>query len=635
VIGWAIWALLTLLALAASYVLACAAYGDRPTGDRAVVTLLIAHVLILTPLLVLGLLGLLRAPLLAPACVVLFGVAATLGLRHAGKARMAERLRADLAAPRRLFAQAWHEREPMVAALALGAAAFGVSILLVWIFRSWNYDGTVYHVPLTAHFIQDGRVLDLDTHSPWIGGYPFNLELLAVWNCIFQRDNRLDDAPQLSFALLGAAVVAAWVRRLGGSRPLAAGLGASFLVLPPVLLQMSSNQVDIACAALLTTAAYFMSFGNQRRDRWMALLAFGMYAGTKFTGLLHLLLLSPWLIGRLSLEIARTERKLRTAADMLLSIGALAGLSAWKYLDNAVKWGNPTYPFSLTVPLLDKTLPGYIDATRVYGAPPGSTGTFWAAPGDFRRMIASWMDSAPQLWPDVRTGGFGPAFRYLLLWCALLVAVRAFFPGQFRRVLPVGVLFVAALVVPAASWPRYTLAAASAALIAFAIVHEWARVRWLQRLGTALLVGLVAAGAYAVPKNLWKDREFYMWPAHFEPLLRAATEERRTAQVVNWLWPADWAARRETELRSGDVVVYDESADFISEYFTHDYRTNVGFVSSAGHAGDYLQRVLGRRARWIGVTAGSEAEAALLGAGAELLFAAPRTSSVIYRWSDP
>lgn len=86
--------------------------------------------------------------------------------------------------------------------------------------------------------------------------------------------------------------------------------------------------------------------------------------------------------------------------------------------------------------------------------------------------------------------------------------------------------------------------------------------------------------------------------------------------VANW---EPWlAAKRDQELRPGDVVVYDEGVSFLSDFFSPDFRTRVEFVSS-DDAAAFLARVQADQARWVAVRTATPAEAALRLAGATFL----------------
>jgi hypothetical protein len=186
------------------------------------------------------------------------------------------------------------------------------------------------------------------------------------------------------------------------------------------------------------------------------------------------------------------------------------------------------------------------------------------------------------------------------------------------------------ITLPGCDPPEGHIGAACAGLVAFALVRAWVPNRLAKFALSAALLYLSVKGAHTTYDAIASKPDYYQWPKHFRHLLKASPHERQVTRVVDWLWPVEWARARETEIGRAGVIVYDESGDFISEFFTRDYHTKVGFVSSTS-AKDYVQRVRDRKARWAGVTRGSAAEAELRAAGAEFLFHAPRTVTALYR----
>ena len=88
-------------------------------------------------------------------------------------------------------------------------------------------------------------------------------------------------------------------------------------------------------------------------------------------------------------------------------------------------------------------------------------------------MVRSWYTVPPPsaMRPDVRVGGFGPLFRFCTLPCLLLVAMSSAFGRRVADGVSVLGLFLLALLVPDAWWPRFTLCAAAAALAALTLVQ--------------------------------------------------------------------------------------------------------------------------------------------------------------------
>ncbi len=629
--GWIVWVIETLMCLGAGWLVAAALYPDRTVLHRLISLLLVAPSLLLVAMQALGLVGLLRPVPLGLVAPVLFAVPSVLALRRLGRERARALLRSDLGAPARLFRDAWREKEPAILLLPLAAAVLLFASLLVYVYKSWTWDPSWYHVPITSYAIQMGSLDWIETSVPWTQSHPKNVELLAAWNCIFPLDNRLDDSSQLPFAVLGAAVVAAWAHEAGARKSFAAGAGAAWVLLPPVFLQVWSTHVDVACGAFFAAAVFFLRERPLARDRWMCLLALGLYAGSKMTGLFHLLMLVPWVAVRGGLELWRAPgERWRRAGDMVLSVLALMAVGSFKYFQNLWHRGNPLWAFKVKVPLLGHELPGLFDPASFYGTPPGQSPLFFGATGALGQLLRSWYVEVPTFWPDVRTGGFGPVWAWLLLPCLGLVALELVRPSAWRRNLPLLALFVLSLMVQATWWPRFILGASVAGLVALGVVHAHLLRGLLRPLLSLAFVGLTAFTFYQGARAQVRQVDLFMYGRHFERALRASPEERATLQVVNWLWPEPWGQLRERELQPGDVITYDQSVYFLSEFFNHDYSTRVEYVPT-----DDVRLWWGRinelKPRWVGVAQGSLAEQVLRQQGAEFLFQPPTSGIHLYR----
>jgi hypothetical protein len=451
--------------------------------------------------------------------------------------------------------------------------------------------------------------------------------MFSLWNCIFQRDNRLDDSAQLPFLLLGAVVVAAWARRVGASRPLSVAVGATWIALPPVFLQAHSTHVDVIWHTFFAAAVFFLLSWPTRRDRWLGFTAWGLFLGSKYTGLFHLGLLSPLIFARLVYEVWQQprDRRLARVGDIGASFLWVLVLGGHKYIQNAVNAGNPMWPFILRVKSLGLELPGIADPATAYGAAAEEGASFFGAPNAFRHMLTTWLNDDPFFCPDVGEGGFGPVFRWLLVPCVIAVAIDLLRGRNWRRSALVVVLFVQTLQVPYAQLPRFVLAAASAALVAFAMVHSQTRSRWVRTLFSLALVALTWRG--------YEDayRGFIVYPRYFAES-RATDPVTRTAMKIDtFLWPREWALLREQELNEGDVLAYDESVHFLGELWNHDLDARVVYVPSTLPPDAYLARVRELRAKWVAIQAGSAHEAALRAAGAEFLFQAPVSTMLMFR----
>ncbi|MEZ4411124.1 MAG: hypothetical protein R3A52_32280 [Polyangiales bacterium] len=624
--GWLVWLALSALGLAASYVVAAAVWPEKGALDRFITAMVVDSGLILLAIHLCGFASRLEPVTLGVVSTMIFGGAIAASLRFTTPAAVRAAFVRDLGSPARMLHDAWRDREPAIGTLVPAALAVGTTALMIWWYRSWTWDPVWYHVPKTSLAIQTQSLRWLDIPNIWTQGNPANLELLAVWNCIFQRDNRLDDSSQWPFLFVGAAVIAAWCRRVGASRPVSAAAGAVWIAMPPVYLQAHSTHADVAWNALFTAAIYFTVAGPERRGRWMGFLCWGLFLGMKYTGLFHIALWSPYLLALGAVEVYRQPagQRLRRALDVVAS-GLFAGLlGCFKYLQNLINAHNPMWPFNLRVRSLGLHFYGPSDPGQEYGAGAGGSPTFFGAPHAFEDLISSWYNANPFYCPDVRSGGFGPVFRWLLLFCVVALAFDVLRGRNWRRALLPLALFIEALQVPVPYMTRFVLAAGSASLVLFAIVHT--DTRW--RLGRlALSVALVALTAHGYDEGY---RGYIVHPRYYDRARSVDAATRSALQIDTFLWPTEWGVARERETRGG-VLAYDEGVHFLNDLFNHDFSSRVLYVSTRQPVAQYLARIHALRPRWVGVTRGTAAERALIDEGAEFLFQTPDSPMAMYR----
>ena len=195
--GWIVWIIESALCLVASYAAAVAVYPDRSVLDRFILAMVVDTGLILLAIHLCGFVHQLYPAPLAVVATLLSGAVLYASHRATKPGVFAGCLRSDLGAPARLVADTIREREVSVATIVPAALAFGTCAVMVWYYRSWTWDPVWYHVPKTSLVIQEHSLRWLEIPNIWTQGNPANLELLAVWNCIFPRDNRFDDSAQL------------------------------------------------------------------------------------------------------------------------------------------------------------------------------------------------------------------------------------------------------------------------------------------------------------------------------------------------------------------------------------------------------------------------------------------------------
>lgn len=594
----------TLVPAVAGYALSVRFFRDRGVFDRLLVAIMsFVSLIVVTFLLADQLRPIGPVSLFLISTIGSIGVLKWLSVKGTGLREVLAQLREDLRVPKRLWADTLETKEPTVLLIIPALLILGWCVFMVLFFRSWGWDVLMFHTTITNTIVQDGSLAFMDTGFHQARGYPRNVHLLAAWSGFFLGNTALDDAPQLPFGLIGMLVSAAWARRFGASRALATGLGAAWLCFSPVFLQLPSVHVDVACAALLGTGAYFSAFSLEKRDRWASAMAFGLYLGTKHTGSFHLAMYAPILVGRALWELKGSTSRGAVFLDQVGSAALLLLLGGHKYLQNALVMGNPAWPFKMTVPLFG-ALPGENDASTQYGGPAGGRAAFFGIPGEWDRFVFQLTEwNRAVYWPDLRDGYLGIAFTCVALPC-LFLALGAVVSRE-RRWQPLGLWFlvVAAIGVPSAFWPRYSMGTSIAGVAAIGLVWAWAPWR------AAKVALSLATTAFFFTSVFFCLRELstnvnYAWPAMLTQAPGWTTVERATKQVAPWNWPEAQLRLMNEKFAAGDVVTWDDTVPFPGELFTWDLRTRLVYVRSRPELGTLVERVKAKKPRFSIVAAG-------------------------------
>lgn len=326
------------------------------------------------------------------------------------------------------------ENLPLVLAGVIGLTVACAAARLLPI---WQWDALGYHLPYVAFALQDGTLASVPPDVPYLSTYPHVVEWFFIaWRAMLP-DDRLVDAAQIPFGLFGALGVGALARAFGAKRPHAAAAAVAWLTLPAVFLQLPTNYVDVASAALLLAAIGFVLAEPTTRNVVVAGVALGLFLGSKPNAPVATVFLALVLIVR----AVRAGR--RGAVVVALALVALLG--AESYLVNLARHGNPIWPVEAHLGPI--TLPGLRPMSYLLesgAAAPRASG--WGP----IRVLRAWATlSAPPAF-DMRLGGLG-----LVFLGALPLAVMAAFR---RRSWPLLAVTLATLASPDPAVPRYVLA---------------------------------------------------------------------------------------------------------------------------------------------------------------------------------
>jgi hypothetical protein len=207
---------------------------------------------------------------------------------------------------------------------------------------------------------------------------------------------------------------------------------------PLVMLQLATDYVDVAVAALLGASVYFAT--NRRGSRadlaaWA--LATGLFLGSKPSA-------PPVFVLLCVVVLVRAERRGLAFAGCV----AAAAIGGETYVANLVAHGNPIWPIAFDAGPLHLAGEDHAETLILQGLPPELAHGSW-----LRRLLVSLFVEPRAYVYDMRLGGLGPLAAFGLLPLAVVAIARA--P---RLAWPAALLAVCAVASPAAHWLRYALA---------------------------------------------------------------------------------------------------------------------------------------------------------------------------------
>ncbi|MDG4778179.1 hypothetical protein O7614_00785 [Micromonospora sp. WMMD961] len=223
-----------------------------------------------------------------------------------------------------------------------------VELLVALLAEPNNFDSQTYHLPKVEHWVAQG---DLDFWPTAIHRQvtiPPGAEYLLLHLRLLTGGDQLHNLVQWAAGVVCLLVAARVTAQLGGGRR--AQLFTAFVLAttPMVVLQATSTQTDLVCAAWVTCAATLVLDGLRRRTGWGTLLGLGAATGltavTKTSGLIAVgPLLVLWGLAQLRLALAGN------AATSSLAAGTATPGPAASTASSAVRRPRPVGGVARTV----------------------------------------------------------------------------------------------------------------------------------------------------------------------------------------------------------------------------------------------------------------------------------------------
>jgi hypothetical protein len=395
--------------------------------------------------------------------------------------------------------------------LALAALQVVWRFVVAYVLPPSGFDALWYHLTTVAWWLQEGEITTKSLNV-WSSVYPANGELFFTWVAVFLRDDTFLDVVQLAFGLVGVLAVAGIARVAGLGTIAAAGAGATFLLSPVVLAQVSSSYVDLIFVSTFLVAAYWVlrAFTVQRgptteeRGRTPSLsrlvlagLAGGVALGSKSTGVVYCGVLAAvvaaWLLAGIRRE--RLPPRLSVAAFSCFALPVLL-LGGYWYARTWATYGNPFYPVRVVVAGIElfdgRPLTDFLSS-------PEYSSVWW------KELLWQWhQDRVPfagfrYFGVGSSEGGLGPVWSYLMLPALIpfvVVAAKRRHPILAAFFIPLAVIFA---LQPYRWWSRFTIYLLAAGAIALFSVIEWLPRRVAGFIRWAAVVLVVVGISYSTP----------------------------------------------------------------------------------------------------------------------------------------
>ncbi|MFA5785915.1 MAG: hypothetical protein WDA71_02865 [Actinomycetota bacterium] len=390
-------------------------------------------------------------------------------------------------------------------------------------------DSIVYHLPVAARFVQDGRITALHYISPSSPAQfnPANAELIHALGMVsFGRDLL---SPLVNLGFLALLLLAAWCAgRPFGVAPVTTG-AALLLVGAPLTVysQAGSAANDIAAVAFVLAAVGFV-LTEPRHSQAIVLggLAAGLAVGTKFTVL--------GVVGALTVGLLLEAPGGHRARTARLWLVPLATTGSYWYVLNLMRVGGAG--LALHLPLLPSPVLPFLDRTGFSVAHYLTDATVW------RHWFLPGLGLA-----------FGPAWWLVLSLVTCGIAVGLIRARGIVRVVAVaaavGVVVYVITPTTALGFPgrpvlfagnlRYLAPAAALAVLALALgTARSGPQQWAMLGGTAAIIAVNqgVAGPLAA------------WPTGFTfgsiAILATVAAVFGVALVLAWLGAPVWSRRR-------------------------------------------------------------------------------------------
>ncbi len=484
-------------------------------------------------------------------------------------------------------------------------------VFLGYLFPSYTWDALWYHLPIVGYIIQSGAIQENATASIidlFINIFPKNIELFFVWNTIFLKNDIITDLSQLLFTITGVFTIYSIAIKLGLKEKYALYSSFLFFFTPVVILQSTTNYVDIAVSVLFLVAINFLIYDNPEnssnseagpiplRERkipiLLAGLATGILLGSKGSGPLFVIVLLGILLIREFIKrfnpfklfynfpsnVLSSRCKGYSAKDSFILyfiyfiIPAFLIGGYW-YIKNWILYGNPVYPIEVSffnITLFKGLFEGIIDPT------PAVIDRLTL----LNRPFYVWLERVKYYLYDSRLSGFGPVWFILLLPS---IATALFYTLKRKRYnfLFISTILIITFIIHPRNWyTRYVIFILGLGSLSFGLTLNYFKERQKAIKIIALLLVIYTFFTANSPCIMpWKIGEFMRLPAKERIIARHAPfniDLQARQEYGLWIWINN-------NMSEGNTLVHTFEPLFLSPLWNRSFSNKVIYIKSENY----------------------------------------------------
>ena len=483
-----------------------------------------------------------------------------------------------------------------------------------YLFPSYTWDALWYHLPTVGYIIQSGAIQENITPSfidLFINIFPKNIELFFIWNTIFLKSDIIIDLSQLFFTIAGIFTIYSIAVKLGLKEEYAVYSSLLFFFAPVIILQSTTNYIDIAVAVLFLIAINFLMYDdprnfsggvikNKKLPILLAGLATGILVGSKGSGPLFIaVLLVMVIMGKFiryinpfnifSSEYKKFSVKIIPPHPPLLRGGRgdsqgkssfvlylvyfivpAALMGGYWYIKNLVVYSNPVYPIEVSffnIKLFKGLYGGIIDPV------PDALSRL----SPLGKLFYVWREKVEYYLYDSRLSGFGPIWFILLLPSTVIAVFYAIKRKIYNFLFLSVILTVTFIIYPRNWYTRYVVFILGLGTLSFGLALDYfERGQRAIKIITLLLVMYTFFFSNSPCIMPWKIKEFINLPPEERVIARHAPfniDLQARQDYGLWVWISN-------NMLDSSVLAYTFEPLFLAPLWNSGFTNKIAYVKS-------------------------------------------------------